>query len=340
MLTQKLGELRVIGVLVFAAKDQVNWMVERGDSLGGGVDVGGFRIVEELDAVDCGYVFKAMLNGFEFLDSATDGVGSCSCKPRSADRSKNVLDVVLALERNARKRNDPLDGRVFGGAINDMSGFDPCALRHGAIEREPVDTRTGMRGSLRGARVVGIEDNEVLRRLCGEDAFLGASVVLEGPVAVEMIRRDVKNDGDLGMELLGGFELETGHFKNRPGIRRAFIDERNDGDANIAADQRVESSLLENLANQGRRSRLAVGAGDGKRLAPKETRGQFELADDGAAEVARLHQLGRVERNAGTDDDQVLAAEGEQAVAAGLDHDAFVEQRGNVFGQGLGAAYV
>ena len=60
----------------------------------------------------------------------------------------------------------------------------------------------------------------------------------------------------------------------------------------------------------------------------------------GQPEAAHLGQLGSIERNAGADDDEVLAAEGEQAVAAGLDLDALFEQRGNVLGQGLGAADV
>ena len=45
-------------------------------------------------------------------------------------------------------------------------------------------------------------------------------------------------------------------------------------------------------------------------------------------------------RDAGADDDQVLAAEGEQAVAAGFDIDARVEQRRDVPSQRLSAAQV
>ena len=53
-----------------------------------------------------------------------------------------------------------------------------------------------------------------------------------------------------------------------------------------------------------------------------------------------LRQFRRVERNAGADDDKVLAAKGEQAVAAGLDHDSFFEQGGDILGQRLGGAHV
>ena len=97
---------------------------------------------------------------------------------------------------------------------------------------------------------------------------------------------------------------------------------------------------FENFADQRRRGGLAVGAGDRQYLAFKKARGQFEFADDGQAEVARLDQFGRIERHARADDDEVLAAEGEQAVAAGLDVDPLFEEGGNVFRQRLGAAQV
>jgi hypothetical protein len=75
-------------------------------------------------------------------------------------------------------------------------------------------------------------------------------------------------------------------------------------------------------------------------LAFEEARGEFELADDGQAEGFDLDELRRVERDAGADDDEVLAAEGEQAVAAGFDHDAVFEEGGDFLGQGGGGAHV
>ena len=65
---EQIGELGVVGVLVFAAEDEVNAAGECGDGLGGGVDVGGLGVVVEFDAVDGGDVFEAMLDGLEILD--------------------------------------------------------------------------------------------------------------------------------------------------------------------------------------------------------------------------------------------------------------------------------
>ncbi len=60
----------------------------------------------------------------------------------------------------------------------------------------------------------------------------------------------------------------------------------------------------------------------------------------GRPKLLHLHQFGRIQRHAGADHDQVLAAERQQAVAARFHHDALFEQGGNVLGQRLGAAHV
>src|SRR5260370_17813523 len=56
----------------------------------------------------------------------------------------------------------------------------------------------------------------ILRGLRGKDPLLGERVVLEAAMPIQMVRRDVENDGDGGMELLGAFELEARYLKNRP----------------------------------------------------------------------------------------------------------------------------
>ena len=169
---------------------------------------------------------------------------------------------------------------------------------------------------------------------------LAQGVVFKAAVAVEVVGRDVEDDGDGGVELLSRFELEAGDFEDGPGGVGGFVDEGDDGHADVAADEGGNAGLLQDFAEQRGGGGLAVGAGDGEDLALEEAGGEFEFADDGAAEAFGLHEFGRVERDAGADDDEVLAAEGEQAVAAGFDVDALFKQGGNVFGEGLGAADV
>ena len=208
------------------------------------------------------------------------------------------------------------------------------------FEGEPVDLGPGATGGSGGADIVGVENAVVVLVLRCKDALFGEGVVFEGAVAVEVVGRDVEDDGDGGVELLSGFKLEAGDFEDGPGGVGAFVDEGDDGDADVAADEGGEAGLLEDFAEQRRGGGFAVGAGDGEDFAFEEAGGEFEFADDGQAEVAGLRKLGRVEWDAGADDDEVLAAEGEQAVAAGFDVDALFEEGGNVFGEGFGAADV
>ena len=98
---QQRRKRRVVGALVFAAENQVNAAGKRRNRFGGGVDVGGLRVVVELDAVDGGNKFQAMLDSLKILDGAGDRrrAGHAG-QPRCADRSQHILHVVLAFERN------------------------------------------------------------------------------------------------------------------------------------------------------------------------------------------------------------------------------------------------
>ena len=70
-------------------------------------------------------------------------------------------------------------------------------------------------------------------------------------------------------------------------------------------------------------------------FALQKTRGQFQFADNRQAQGAHLHQFRRSQGHARADYDQVLAAKGQQSVAAGFHRDTLFEQGGNFFAQRL-----
>ena len=144
----------------------------------------------------------------------------------------------------------------------------------------------------------------------------------------------------LGRNCVSGFKLEAGNLEHRPAVLAGFVDQGDDGHADVSANLDAEMRGGEDFSAEAGGGGLAVRAGDGEGLADEEARGQFQFADDGQAEIAHLNELGSIERNAGADDDEVLAAEGKQAVASGFDHDALVEQRGNILGERGGTADV
>ena len=118
------------------------------------------------------------------------------------------------------------------------------------FEGEPVHLRFGTRGCRCGADVICIEDGKVVSILGCEDALFGQGVVFESAVAIKVIGSDVEDDGDRWVELLGAFELEAGNFKNGPGVVGALFSKRYNGDADVAADERGKSGLLEDFAEE------------------------------------------------------------------------------------------
>ena len=95
---------------------------------------------------------------------------------------------------------------------------------------------------------------------------LATRIVLKRAVPIEMIGRDVQDDRDLGMELARAFQLKARYLEHRPCLVAALFNQLNHRHADVAANQRRQPGLLENLADQSRRGGLAVGAGDGQDL--------------------------------------------------------------------------
>jgi hypothetical protein len=82
------------------------------------------------------------------------------------------------------------------------------------LGRKPVNPGNRSVSGLGRRLVVGVEDQCILGSLRGEDALLGARVVLKAAVAIQMVGRDVQNDGDGGTEFERAFQLEAGDFQH------------------------------------------------------------------------------------------------------------------------------
>ena len=157
-------QLGVVGVLVFAAQDQVDISRKRGDRLGRGVDIGGLGIVVVVDAVNGGHELQPMLDRMERRDRARNDLGRYIRHAGRANRGQHILDIVLALERNLGQ-----------GKHRDRRGLLRCAKHHHAVHEEsaaaddlaaaePENLRSRAAGRLLGNRIIAVEDQVVFRR--------------------------------------------------------------------------------------------------------------------------------------------------------------------------------
>ena len=99
----------------------------------------------------------------------------------------------------------------------------------------------------------------------------------------------------------------------------------------ISSDYCGEPAGGHDFARQSRGRGLSVGTRDGDDILRQELGCQFDLADYRLAQSTGLHQRRGVNRNPGTDHDEILSAESAFAVSARLDCDAMIEQGWDVF---------
>ena len=142
--------------------------------------------------------------------SATASAGQAA-RQRRGRRRHRVLDVVgpEQLELGGGQQRLPLPDEI---AVHQRH----LAARALACRTPPARPRRGARSARAGSSAV--HDPDVARALVGEDAQLGVAVVLERPVAVQVVGREVQEDRALGREGRAVLELEAGALADDGGV--------------------------------------------------------------------------------------------------------------------------
>jgi len=165
-----------------------------------------------------------------------------------------------------------------------MSGVSPSQiwlLKAGVaggprrVEIEPDDFSLRAAGERAGIRLGGVEDGEAIGGLRFDETGLGINVAGHGLMTVQMIGCDVKDQRDFGLECLNLFQLKAGKFQDDRGIGRGLRDQVRDGDADVAADKRGATRVLEDVADKGGGGGLAICAGYADDVALQLLRGEF-----------------------------------------------------------------
>ncbi len=130
-------------------------------------------------------------------------------------------------------------------------------------------------------RVVDPDDGEIGR---GDEALLDRRVLRDRAVPVEMVRRDVEEDADRRLQAWCEVDLKRRHLNDMDAVARGRL-KRQDRRADVAAHLHVAAGLAQDVGDERRRRRLAVGAGDGdERRVGRELRAlaaeQLDVADD------------------------------------------------------------
>mgnify|MGYP007101901045 CR=1 FL=1 len=146
-------------------------------------------------------------------------------------------------------------------------------------------------------------------------------------VAVQVVRGDVRDDGDVRLEVIDVVQLETADFEDiivevlgRDLIGVGFPD--------VSSEADVETCVPEKVIDEGRRGGLAVRAGYANLLRGVIPSREFDFRDDARPLVAEFHDKGGHRRDSGALHDLVRVKDKVLRVAAFL--------KGDVpFGEGL-----
>ena len=157
-----------------------------------------------------------------------------------------------------------------------------------------------------------IGDGGVAGGLHGKQARLGGRIGFERAMAVEMVGRDVEQDGDVAIEAEGQVDLVAAEFEDINAVFRERL-LRQDGQADVAAEAGVAAGVGENMVDESGGGGFAVGAGDAddlvRRQAGARLRKEFDVADDGDPGGDRRDEQRRVMGDTGGDDEGIEAGE-------------------------------
>ncbi len=118
----------------------------------------------------------------------------------------------------------------------------------------------------------------------GNQPLLDIGIVLHRAMAIEVIGRQVEQDAGGRIERRRKIDLVGGAFDDEIALALRRI-ERQHGRADIAAELRVAAARSQDMGDQRRRRRFAVGAGDGDegaigRMRPALAHEELDVADD------------------------------------------------------------
>ncbi len=225
-----------------------------------------------------------MLDAGKAHHAAADRLQRCSSLAGAGRSGKRVLNVVAAAKRNLGCAHEPCAIREKFAALH------PEALGDRPSGIEPDHASGAGLGIVTGDGVFEVQHRHIAGLLVAKNSALGGGVVFEAAVAIEMIGSDVERRRDVDAHRLHHLELKAGKLEDVPLIWPGGWYERSGGGADVAADLRGDASAVEEVADQGRRRGLAVGAGDADDRALQKLRRRLRRHRSRAPRRARLLQ--------------------------------------------------
>ena len=286
----------------------------------GGGDIGRLGVVDEADPAALGDQLEPVRNAGEAAQPLADGVTVDPHRERRSGGRHRVLGVVLAEEAELGDRQQGLavvEDRALGEGDFAVGGGTAAEGDAAGAAAEVGPDQLG---------IVGVVDGDVVVALVGEDPELGGEVGLEIAVAVEVVRRQVEEDGALGREEAGVLELEARGLADDRRLRVAPPDQARQRRADVAGDRDRLAGRPPDVPEQLDRGRLAVGAGDREEAIRQLPPRQLELPGHLDPPLQRRRDHRRLPGHSRALDDRPRSLELSKSICIQEDFDAHPPQ--------------
>ena len=296
------ADLRPKGVerdlLIVAARDQHELLVERVQTCDGPRRAGGDGVVIIFDAVLFPDELDAVLDAREAAGHSVDILVSGQTLDR-AGGGHIVFDVVDAGDADIGGVHDR------PAVPEDRPVLEINAVRGSCLPGEELHGAGSVRGEGAGDIVVVVQDDLAGPVLMCKDVFLGLDVFGHILMHVEVVGRDVRHDGDI-RRAFHRHELEGAELEHRPVCARHFRRFVKQRRADVAAKVHGVALRAQELGRDGRGRGLAVAAGDGDHVAGTDLKEGLHLRGQDASSGHGGSDLRYVRPEAGGPEDDVL----------------------------------
>jgi hypothetical protein len=207
---QRQAERAVIAVLVLATQNHPQAAGKRVDRFESRIDIGGLGVVIPIDASPTSDELEPVLDSGETFHGRNNSIQIRSGEPRGRNGGHHVGDVVPPAEGDLGSRHDQALIEV------DLFLFDPDSGRHRTGHAEPERAASSEAGIAHADRVVSVQNGELMRLLCFEQAAFCRLIRFHRAVTIQVVGRHVQRDGDVGAKVRDGLQLEAGDFEDVP----------------------------------------------------------------------------------------------------------------------------
>ena len=163
-----------------------------------------------------------MLHRLELAHRIQNRVHRCLHADRNRDGRHHILKIVAAEQLEFIRADQFRLFALFLAA--DDTVLQVIAVLKELRAREKDHLRLQVLPLSEGAQhlVVVIQHNKIIRSLVGTDVLLDANVVLHAVMAVQVIRRDIRNRRDMRAEVNDGLKLEARCLEHRDRLLRGL----------------------------------------------------------------------------------------------------------------------